>query len=325
MKRALERTLTHVLPITTGRINPLHLAHQDHVFTPLLNSSKNNIFATESGLVPCIFIMGSSGDDRNIINNPFSYDQRVDMALIAFEEIYRTKLWHSLPQEFQYQLCKTPIRSLLDLDTTFPKHTDNKERNNPPKLDSLADFITDHCQKHRLPMDSLFFRATVKPGELGREYQLRGQRYQDCHQMIAVAQNFGAQYQQDLIEEAPDRKIVSATQIRHNLAENFTSLSPRIFLYVQKELAQALLNNRPIGKRLEGEDVTQTDSFFRDLARKDQMLTFDGASAKVSAIPMDLTDSFHASIIRAEQPYRTSASQSAQTLHTEKTKDSQTK
>ncbi len=298
-----------VLPIATGRINPLHIEHQNQVFTPLLNLSKGNIFRSQSDkLVPYVFLMGSSGDDRNIINNPFSYDQRVDMALIAMEEIYRTTLWESLSPELQSQLCTTPIRQLIDLDATFPKHTDNKERNNPPKLDSLTNFILDHCQKHKLPTEDLFFRSLVKPEELVREYQLFGKRYYDCHQMIAVAQHLGTKYEQNLIEDTPDHKIVSSTQLRINLAENFPCLSPKILLYVQKELLRALINNRRIGDSKENDLVTQTDNFFKDLVNKDQMLTFDSANPKISNIPPDLSDRFHAYIIKAEEPYKTTTS-----------------
>jgi hypothetical protein len=292
------------LAVTTGRLNPLHLAHQTEVFTPMLQITSPEF--VNAGL-PFVCIMGSSGDDRDLHKNPFSYPQRVDMATIAISDLLKqSNLRGILTKENQEKLDQSgTVDWLINKDAAFPKHFDNKESNSPPKLDSLANFLKEHCEKHDLPLENLHSYVSVKPGELGREYQLYGKRYENMHQMTAVASGLGFDSRQDVIEFDQNKTLVGATEIRHNLAENFSQLSPKIFKYVQHELAKALLNNRKIGDDPSNDQATEVDQFVKDLNKQGKILSFNGGSAKVTSVPEEHIVSFMSHIIKAETPNTT--------------------
>jgi hypothetical protein len=309
-----------VVTITTGRFNPLHTEHEDKVLTELLlRSSFLQTRNLHPNLPPFVIVMGSSGDDRDISKNPFSFEQRVEMILITMLKLLKDARFQISDEDLKSILTTEDLGRFINKDAAFLKYADSNIPHTPPSLDRLADSIRTHCQSHNIPLEALFNYVAVKPGENGRIYQIDGKIYEDMHQMTAVAKALGYQYQQDSVPESD--KIVSATQIRENLGENFQLLSPEVFFYIQKQLALAFLNNRKVGDPQASDSSKDYKDFCDQLFLENKMLALNGAVAEIVDIKPELRSAFNEYMDFAGMASPSSIVQQSQQTKTLRSKD----
>ncbi len=194
------------IPITIGRYEPLHKGHE-YVFETLRKGSSilvDNPKFKDSHLPPAIALIGSSGEERDMVKNPFSFEQRSKMiGLVA--------PWMPGSDD--------PRNS-----PAFYPYVGTYDERRPPVLDNMAQKIKDHCVKHEIPLEYLVPTICVKADDK-REFQVYGQRHYG-HQMDVVGKGLGLRFH---AEDVPDNaETIHATNIRKNLPQNFHLLDPKI-------------------------------------------------------------------------------------------------
>ena len=115
------------------------------------------------------------------------------MAMLAISKLLQTDDHLVLSDGDRELLEKSGgIDGLIHREAAFLRYADSPGVNSPPSLTPLADSIKTHCQQHNIPIESLTSYVCIKPGEVGKHYQIYGNSsYKNMHQMTAVAQALG--------------------------------------------------------------------------------------------------------------------------------------
>jgi len=278
-----------------GRFNPLHIGHKLKVIMPAMQQIK---FDAKEPHPYLITILGTCNHDRDLLKNPLNFEQRKELVLITMSELLQTELSGNLSEHNRQKLEQHhgDVRSIINVDASFIAHFDSSKNNTPPSLDPLHERIVEHCAKYEIPTSSLSAFSSVKDGELGKAYQIEGKIYEQTSQLSAVGRHVGFDSKQ--VDVSNEAHVINATNIRRNFATNFISLSPRIFTYIQQEMALAHLNERPIGENKSGDRATIEDAkaFTAELLAKNLLISF-GSSEKnpteITQVEEPYIDSLH--------------------------------
>ena len=272
MKKAashLGKFATHGLgavsiPATIGRYQPVHKGHM-HVLENLRirSSILQNSSPEFSHLPPALIMIGSSGENRNLLKNPFTFEQRVEMFSLVGPWLPKTDDPRNNPAFLAYVGTYDNIK--------------------PPSLERMAEQLKGHCVKHNIPLEALTPLISIKADDK-QDFQIYGKTYPKSHQMSVLAQGLGLRFFE---EDVVDKEAIHATNIRKNMPANFDSLDPRVLRYIQKELMLAHLNSRDVGASQTGDKYTNAEEALKELVKEGRMLSLDVTKAQVVAIPTE--------------------------------------
>lgn len=252
------------IPTTIGRYQPVHKGHM-HVLENLRSRSSilQNTDQEFNHLPPALIMIGSSGENRNLLKNPFTFEQRVEMFSLVGPWLPKTADPRNNPAFLPYVGTYDNIK--------------------PPSLERMAEQLKGHCEKHKIPLEALTPLISIKADDK-QDFQIYGKTYQKAHQMSVLAQGLGLRFFE---EDVLDQEAIHATNIRKNMPANFDSLDPRVLRYVQKELMLAHLNSREVGASQAGDKYTNAQEALKELVKEGRMLSLDVTKAQVVAIPAE--------------------------------------
>lgn len=167
--------------------------------------------------------------------------------------------------------------------SSFLPFQDRKSGVTPPSLENMEEQISQHFLTWGIDPSDVTFRASLKPQDAA-DFQLGGKLYQGVHPLRAIADSIGSSYYESGLVKIEGRGVINATDIRNDLANNFTMLHSDVFFYMQQELMLSYLNKRPVGVSQDG-DIFDVDDGLAKLFKKGKMLALDGENAKVVDIP----------------------------------------
>lgn len=258
------------IPTTIGRYEP---PHEGHGIVLENLRSKSSILQDPdpefNHLPPALIMVGSSGENRNLLKNPFTFEQRVEMLGLVAPWLPKTADPRNNPAFLPYVGTYDNIK--------------------PPSLERMAEQLKNHCEKHQIPLEFLTPVILIKADDK-QDFQIYGKTYPKSHQMSVLAQGLGLRFfEEDVVMS---KETIHATNIRKNLPENFNSLNPQVFRYIQKELMLAHLNSREVGASQADDKYTNAEEALRELVKEDRMLSLDVTKAQVVTIPPERKNLF---------------------------------